>query len=166
VLRKFSCWTAYADRFGGEFCREPFIQRNIAYEPAERTASEIYRDFLPMLNSSAVTLLDHRRMRQQFLALERRSTRGGRDVITHPPAGHDDISVAVGGACLAAMEHAGAIPMHRLQSQAIDSYDTLASASENAIAAEREERRGGYFTGPGHAPTWHEDEQQQTRALD
>ena len=166
VLRKYQVWTVYGDRYGGEWCREPFVKRNISYEPSERAKSDIYRDFLPLLNSSAVTLLDHRRMRQQFLSLERRTTRGGKDSIDHPPQAHDDISNSVAGACLAALEHAGAIPMHRLQSHAIDGHEPLATEAENAIASEREERRSGFFTGPGWAPTWNEDEQPQTRAID
>ena len=84
VLRQYQVWTVYGDRYAGEWCREPFIQRNVGYEISERAKSDIYRDFLPLLNSRAVALLGHRRMRQQFLALERRTTRGGKDSIDHP----------------------------------------------------------------------------------
>ena len=107
-------------------------------------------------------------MRRQFLALERRTTRGGRDSIDHPPGGHDDIANAVAGACLAAIEHAGAVPAHRLQLHAIDNYDVLATAEENAIAMAHAEQRGGYFSGRGWAPTWHDDAYagQQTHAID
>ena len=161
VLRQYQVWTVYGDRYAGEWCREPFIQRNVGYEISERAKSDIYRDFLPLLNSRAVALLDHRRMRQQFLALERRTTRGGRDSIDHPPGGHDDVANAVAGACLAAIEHAGAVPAHRLQSHAIDGYDPLATPEENMVALAREERRAGYFTGPGWAPTWVGDDRTQ-----
>ena len=169
VLRQYQVWTVYGDRYAGEWCREPFIQRNVGYEISERAKSDIYRDFLPLLNSRAVSLLDHRRMRQQFLALERRTTRGGRDSIDHPPGGHDDIANAVAGACLAAIEHAGAVPAHRLQSQAIgDSYDVMASAAVNAANLANEERRrvGGRFSGPGWAPVWVGDDQTQQYGID
>ena len=152
VLRQYQVWTIYGDRYAGEWCREPFIQRNVGYEISERAKSDIYRNFLPLLNSRAVALLDHRRMRQQFLALERRTTRGGKDSIDHPPGGHDDIANAVAGACLAAIEHAGAVPAHRLQSHAIGtSYDPMASREQNLVALANEERRAG---NPGWAPTW------------
>jgi hypothetical protein len=166
VLRHYQVWTVYGDRFAGLFCQEPFIQRGISYETSERAKSDIYRDFLPLLNSRAVALLDHRRMRQQFLALERRTTRGGKDSIDHSPGGHDDIANAVAGACLAAIEHAGAVPAHRLQSRAIDDYDPLATPEENMVALARAERRAGHFTGPGWAPTWVGDDQTQQYGID
>jgi hypothetical protein len=39
----------------------------------------------------------------QFAALERRTSRGGRDSIDHAPGGHDDLSNAAAGALLAVM---------------------------------------------------------------
>jgi hypothetical protein len=35
----------------------------------------------------------------QLVNLERRTGRGGRDIIDHPPHGHDDIANAVAGVC-------------------------------------------------------------------
>ena len=52
-----------------------------------------------------------------------------------------------------AVEPAGAVPSHRLQPRAFDNAD-------------EERRSGGYFTGPGWAPTFHEDEQMQSEAID
>jgi pimeloyl-ACP methyl ester carboxylesterase len=164
VLRKYQIATVYGDRYGGEWCREPFLHRGVNYEISERSKSDIYRDFLPLLNSRSVALLDHRRMRQQFMGLERRSTRGGRDSIDHAHGGKDDICNAVAGACLCTVEHGVVLPSHRLPTHAIGGdFDPLASADERAAAAHREEARAGYFTGPGWAPTWHDDgESQQT----
>ena len=42
--------------------------------------------------------LDNPRMAGQFLALERRTSRAGKDSVDHPPGGHDDVSNAVAGA--------------------------------------------------------------------
>jgi hypothetical protein len=164
LLRRYQVWTVYGDRYAGEWCREPFLQRGIGYEISERSKSDIYRDFLPLLNSRAVSLLDHRRMRQQLLGLERRTTRGGKDSIDHPPGGHDDVANAVAGACLCAIEIAAVVPAHRLPSHAFNTYDPLATNEENAIAMARAEARSGYYTGPGWAPTWHGDERTQQQA--
>ena len=65
--------------------------------PADLSKSEIYRDFLPRLNSREVDLLDVKRLRTQFLGLERRTARGGRDSIDHAPGAHDDVANAAAG---------------------------------------------------------------------
>ena len=49
VLRQYQVWSVYGDRYAGEWCREPFIQRNVGYEISERSKSDIYRNFLPLL---------------------------------------------------------------------------------------------------------------------
>ena len=116
---------------------------------------------MPMMNSRTVALLDNDRLERQLVALERRVVRGGRDSIDHPPGAHDDLANVAAGACLTALEHGTAVPIHRLQAFAIDTHDPLASAEENAIAMAHAEQRSGFFTGPGWAPTWHGDERTQ-----
>jgi hypothetical protein len=54
-----------------------------------------------LLNSGRVELLDHPRLHAQLLSLERRTARGGKDSIDHPPNGHDDLANAVAGALVA-----------------------------------------------------------------
>ena len=70
--------------------------------PADKPKSDLYASFLPLLNSGRVELLDHPRLHAQLLALERRTARGGRDSIDHPPNAHDDVINAAAGALLAA----------------------------------------------------------------
>jgi len=45
-------------------------------------------------------LLDLPRLAAQLCSLERRTSRGGRDSIDHPPGGHNDIANAPTGALL------------------------------------------------------------------
>jgi hypothetical protein len=52
---------------------------------------------LPLLNSARIDLLDHPRLINQLLGLERRTVRGGRDSIDHTPGGKDDVCNAVAG---------------------------------------------------------------------
>jgi hypothetical protein len=58
----------------------------------------LYRDLLPIINGGRAELLDHPKMVAQLCALERRTWRGGRDSIDHPPNQHDDVVNAVAGA--------------------------------------------------------------------
>lgn len=89
------------DRYAGEWPREAFSKRGIDYSASAKPKNELYQDLLPKLNSGEIDLLDNTRLVNQLCDLERRTSRGGRDSIDHPPSGHDDVCNAVAG--LAAM---------------------------------------------------------------
>ena len=112
TLRKYRIIKITGDRYAGEWPREQFRKLGITYEPAAKPKSDLYRDLLPSINSRRVDLLDHSRLVNQLVSLERRTARGGRDSIDHAPGAHDDIANAV----------AGVIAMFAKQS----SYDMLA----------------------------------------
>jgi hypothetical protein len=67
-------------------------QGDLAVQVHVRPKSDFYRDVLPLLNSGKVELLDNPRIATQFVGLERRTARSGKDSIDHAPGGHDDIS--------------------------------------------------------------------------
>jgi hypothetical protein len=67
---------------------------------SEELTSDNFRETLPLLNSGRIELLDHPRLIAQLIGLERRTSRLGKDTISHPPGGHDDIATAVCGAAL------------------------------------------------------------------
>jgi len=115
LLRSYRVRTVTGDRYGGEWCREPFRRHGIEYVLAERTASDIFRDSLSLLTSARAQLLDIPRLASQLAALERRTSRGGRDLISHPPGGHDDVAVV---ACSALLLCGGAAPM-RISDEAL-----------------------------------------------
>jgi hypothetical protein len=86
------------DRYAGEWPRERFRTHGIEYQPSEKPKSMIYGELLPILNSGQCDLLDVPRLASQLCGLERRTTRGGRDSIDHPPGAHDDLANCVAGA--------------------------------------------------------------------
>jgi hypothetical protein len=51
-----------------------------------------------LLNSVRVTLPRNDRLVSQIVSLERRVSAVGKETITHPPNGHDDLANAVAGA--------------------------------------------------------------------
>jgi hypothetical protein len=102
VLQKYGIGKVTGDRYAGEWPRERFRRHGVAYVSAERTKSEMYRDLLPLLNSGAIELLDDRPLVGQLLALERRTSWGGRDSIDHGPGQHDDRVNAAAGALVTA----------------------------------------------------------------
>jgi hypothetical protein len=90
LLKSYRCTSVTGDRYGGEWPRERMRLQGVAYELAEKSKSDIYRDALPALNSGKIELLDNPRLVAQICSLERRTARGGRDSIDHPPNAHDD----------------------------------------------------------------------------
>jgi hypothetical protein len=102
LLAKYRIGTVTGDRYGGEFPRELFRKHGVTYLTADKTRSDLYREMLPMLNSTRAVLLDHPKTVQQIVGLERRVARGGKDSIDHGPGQHDDIANAVAGALVEA----------------------------------------------------------------
>jgi hypothetical protein len=97
LLKSYRISEVHGDRYAGEWPRERFGAHGIRYEVADTPKSDLYRDLLPVLNSHRVELLDVPRLASQLCALERRTARGGRDTIDHPPGMHDDVANAVAG---------------------------------------------------------------------
>lgn len=97
TLKSYGISEVRGDRYGGEWTAEAFRRHGIEYRPAKKTKSELYRDLLPRINSGEVDLLDNEKLISQLVNLERRTARGGRESIDHPPGAHDDVANAVAG---------------------------------------------------------------------
>ncbi|MER8845941.1 hypothetical protein [Mesorhizobium australicum] len=98
TLRTYGISRVVGDRFGGEWCREPFQRRGITYAISPAPKSELYLALLPALNSGRVALIDNDRLIDQLVGLERRTSSSGRDSVDSPPGGHEDVANAVAGA--------------------------------------------------------------------
>lgn len=102
VVRGYGVGTIVGDAYAGGFAKEQFEANGMVYQKCEKNRSQLYLDCLPLINSQAVALLDDPRTVAQFLGLERRTARGGRDSIDHAPGRHDDVATSVAGALVAA----------------------------------------------------------------
>ena len=100
LLKAYRVAKVIGDRYAGEWVREPFRRHGVDYQLSEASKSDIYRDALPLFNAGRAQLLDLKRLVNQLCSLERRTARGGRDLIDHPqhPGAHDDLANAVCGA--------------------------------------------------------------------
>lgn len=98
VLRSYQIARLVSDRYAADWPVEQWRKRGISCQPSDKTASDIYREVLPLVNSGGVELLDVARLTAQLAGLERRASRSGKDSISHPPGGHDDVAVAAAGA--------------------------------------------------------------------
>ena len=110
LLESYGCFSVAGDRYAGEWPRERFAVHGVQYEASAKPKSDIYKEFLPLLNSGKVELLDDPRLAAQLLGLERRTSRGGRDAIDHAPGRHDDVVNAAAGALVGTLEERGASP--------------------------------------------------------
>jgi len=98
TLKSYRLTTVTGDRYAAEWPVEQFSKYGILYVAAEKPKSELYADLLATINSRRCDLLDHPKLTNQLVGLERRTARGGKDSIDHSPGGHDDIANAVAGA--------------------------------------------------------------------
>lgn len=85
------------DRYSGEFVRELFRKRGVTYRLSELSKSDLYLAILPAINSGLVELIDNGPLISQLVRLERRTARGGKDSVDHPPNAQDDVINAAAG---------------------------------------------------------------------
>jgi hypothetical protein len=98
LLKPYRVREVYGDRYSEELIRERFRSHGVDYVVSRWTRSDLYVELLPLLTSRRARLLDDKRFVTQLLSLERRTGSSGRDAISHPRDGHDDVANAVAGA--------------------------------------------------------------------
>jgi hypothetical protein len=101
TLKRFGLRFVSGDRFAFGYVADAWRPYQIGYQPSELSRSEIYGDFLPLLMNRQVELPDDPKLRAQLIALDRRTT-SNREIIDHPPGGHDDSINSAAGACIQA----------------------------------------------------------------
>lgn len=112
LLRAYGIGEAVGDRYAAGWVVGAFAKHGITYRHSERDRSKIYIDALALFTSGRCRLLDNARLVGQLVALERRTTRLGRDQVGHPPNAHDDLANAVCGAITLCVE-GGDVDLHR-----------------------------------------------------
>jgi len=73
TLKTYKVTRVHGDRYAGQWPAEQFAKRGIKYEPADKTTSQLFFELLPAINAGTVRLLQHRRLVDQLVNLERRS---------------------------------------------------------------------------------------------
>lgn len=97
LLKQYGLRKARSDRYAGTWPADEFKRHGITVEQSAKPKSDLYKDALSAFNSAQVEIPPDERLISQFIQLERRTSRGGRDSIDHPPGGHDDRANAVAG---------------------------------------------------------------------
>jgi hypothetical protein len=109
VVKAYRCFEVISDRFSRDWVKTEFEKYGVRVKFSPKSVSELYLDFLPLVTSRAVELLDNRRLIGQLGNLERRVRSGGRDLVTHFPGQHDDIGNAAAGVLCFAGKRFGSV---------------------------------------------------------
>ena len=102
VLERYGVTTVTGDNYAAEWTAGTFRTLGVKYARCTTPKSGLYLELLPRLCGGEVELPDDPALLDQLAGLERRTRSGGRDMIDHPPGGHDDLANAVAGVCLLA----------------------------------------------------------------
>jgi hypothetical protein len=97
LLKSYGIASITGDKYAGLWPIEQFGRFNIYYDSSAAPKSSLYTDLLPLINSARIELLDHPKLMNQLLGLERRTARSGKDSIDHAPGQHDDLINSVAG---------------------------------------------------------------------
>jgi hypothetical protein len=110
VLKSYGLRQTISDKYAAGFAVDAFHQSGIKLVHSERDRSELYQETLPLFSSGRVRLFDDKRLVTQFASLERKTNSLGRDSITHPAHGADDLCNAAAGALVLAAEKVSGLP--------------------------------------------------------
>ena len=97
LLKRYAVRTVTGDQYSAEFVVSAFSDHDVTYDASTRNRSAIYLDFLPLINSQRVQLLDEPELLRELRGLERRRGSGGRDRVDHGPGAHDDRANSAAG---------------------------------------------------------------------
>jgi hypothetical protein len=147
LLKSYRVASIQSDRWGGVWPVEQFQKFGVRCEQSAKPKSDLYVDFLPLVNSRRIELLDDKRLINQLCSLERRTARGGRDSIDHAPGGHDDVVNSVAG--LASVIH-GKYGSYTLEGFRTDDDPNEEKDKKARDARYQQELRGYIFATTGH----------------
>jgi Terminase large subunit, T4likevirus-type, N-terminal len=99
MVQAYGVKKVVGDSFGAEWVSTAWRSQGLTYERADLPASSLYLECLPAFMREQISIPDHPQLIRELRQLERRTSRLGRDTVTHPPGGHDDYANALAG-CL------------------------------------------------------------------
>jgi hypothetical protein len=97
VLRSYGLVTVTGDRYAGEWPANEYAMYGIGYIQAQKTASDIYLECLPLFTGKYIEIPQVGVLISELRTLVRK-TGTGRDKVTHASGAHDDAANAACGA--------------------------------------------------------------------
>lgn len=97
VLKAYSVRQVHSDKYAGSWPADEFMKHGITIDYSPKARSELYLDALPAITSGRVELPPDSKLLTQFIGLERKTSKQGRDSVNHAPGAHDDRANAAAG---------------------------------------------------------------------
>jgi hypothetical protein len=103
ILKGYGLGRVTGDRYAGAWPEQEFRKHGVIYQAATKDKSSLYLEYLPLVLSGRVELLDLKHLKRELRDLERKTRSAGRDLVDHPPRGTDDLANVTAGACVLAV---------------------------------------------------------------
>lgn len=97
VIRAYGIRRVAGDNYSGKWVKDAWAANGIRYDRSDLPASELYKEAVPLFTREQISIPDHPQLVRELRLLERRTSRMGKDSITHPPGGHDDYANSLAG---------------------------------------------------------------------
>jgi hypothetical protein len=97
LAREYSIRKVRGDNYSGEWVKTAWESQGFIYEKADMPASQLYQEAVPLFTRGNISIPDHPQLIRELRLLERRTSRMGKDSVTHPPGGHDDFANSLAG---------------------------------------------------------------------
>jgi hypothetical protein len=97
IVRAYRCPRVTGDNYGAEWVADAWRSQGLVYERSDMPASQLYQEAVPLFTREEISIPDHPQLIRELRLLERRTSRMGKDAITHPPGGHDDFANSLAG---------------------------------------------------------------------
>jgi hypothetical protein len=110
LLARYGVTEIHGDKWGLGFHTDAWKRHGITYKAADKSTSDSYGDFAPLVASKRVTLLNHDRLIAQLLSLESRTGTSGRTLVGPPPKTLDDLACVCAAACVRASAASSYLP--------------------------------------------------------
>jgi hypothetical protein len=105
IVRTYRCTRVTGDNYGAEWVADAWRSQGLVYERSDMPASALYQEAVPLFTREEISIPDHPQLIRELRLLERRTSRMGKDAITHPPGGHDDFANSLAGCARIATVH-------------------------------------------------------------
>ena len=99
-LQTYGLDVVTGDNYSAQLTVELFQKAGISYLRSDDSASELYLQAIPLFSTGILCAPDHPILRAELGGLERRTRVSGKDLVCHPPGGHDDLANAMCGAAV------------------------------------------------------------------